>query len=599
MGHANERYAPIYWLQRWEETTAKGEHEVALGYAHLALILCQEVYFALHPACGKTSFIYSAIRNTTASFRLDGNNLVENEYILYFESLKCLAIRNIWGSLMALGFYGEALNVTEFMLNPKNWLIELPKDERIRMATTYEERMKHDAEILKREHGGKTYLRHDTWLWKTPYDVDISTKEGASRLEDYITRGRSPRYNAPKVGRALTIANALEFTRDPNGKPWLRAGINIAANEEIWTETAALGVVNANTEACECCLFKEELHVIPEGKEPVPCCDNASNKLWSPCYARARSFYHMCGSYNEDKENDLHDALLEYQVSDFGHAVLLIRRVLQMCRHAASVPEGTPIHPLQVDIIPFLPSDCERLIPWSYRHGVMQILDMLLSEGVDVFLDDDWDIRTILILWRKLGPIDWNIVTADPVRLNIGEVEVETDSFSCVYPMYPFLSHSCSPNARVHLDILKPSIFKLEAIRPIRAGEYITVSRIGVAANGSTPLGERREAFVGMGMKYCTCGACVRDAKVAYQTQNPAGTIIRTADADAAQWAEKMAARKVAIERTKVEMEEMLPQKEELTEEQKKNLRALVRTEEEIKWEEYKASLKGKGKARA
>jgi len=599
MPHVNERYAPIYWLQRWEEATGKGEHEVALGYAHLALILCQEVYFALHPACGKSSFINSAIRNTIASFRLDCNNIVENEHILYFESLKCLAIRDIWGSLMALGFYGEALNVMEFMLNPKNFLIELPKDERIRMATTYEERVRHDAETLKREHGGKTYLRHDAWLWETPYDVDTSTKEGASRLGDYIIRGRSPRHNTPKVGRALTTADALEFTRDPNGKPWLRAGIDIAANEEIWTEVAALAVADAITEACECCLFKKEIHEIPGGTEPDPCCDNALNKLWPPCFARAKSFYHICGNYNEDKEYNLHNALSAYRVSDFGHAVLLIRRVLQMCTHAASVPEGTPIHPLQVDIIPFLPSDCERLIPWSYRHGIIQVLDMLMGEGIDVFVDDDWDIRTILILWRKLGPIDWNIVTMDTVNITIGDVELQTENFSCVYPMYPFLSHSCRPNARVHLDIRKPSIFKLEALRPIRAGECITVSRIGVAASGATPLSERRESFSGLGMKYCTCDACIRDAKVAYQAKNPAGTVIKTEDADAAQWAVKLAARRAAIERNKAEMEEKLPQRKELTKEQKEKMLALVRTEEEIKWKEYKSTLKGKGKAKA
>jgi len=604
MPHANERYAPIYWLQRWEEATGKGEHEIALGYAHLALILCQEVYFALHPTCGKSPFINSAIRNTIASFLLDGNNIVENEHILYFESLKCLAVRDIWGSLMALGFYGEALNVTEFMLNPKNWLIELPKDERIRMAQTYEERVRHDAETLKREHEGKTYLRHDAWLWKTPYDVDTSTKEGTSRLEDYIIHGRSPRHNKPKVGGEITIANTLAFTRHPSGKPWLRAGINIAAKEEIWTESAALAVTNAITEACECCLLKEDLHEIPKAPGPAetapdPCCDNALNKLWSPCFARAKSFYHICGSYDEDKENQLHNALRGYQVSDFGHAVLLIRRVLQMCRHAANVPagEGTPIHPLQVDIIPFLPSDCERLIPWSYRHGIIQVLDMLMGEGIDVFLDDDWDIRTILILWRKLGPVDWNIVTMDPLNIQIGELEVQTESFSCVYPMYPFLTHSCKPNARVYLDILKPSMFKLEALRPIRAKEYITVSRIDVAVSGATPLSERKEAFMGMGMKHCTCDACVEDAKVAYKVHNSVGTVTKTEDADAAQWALKLAARVAAIEQNKAEMKEKLPQRTELTEEQKEKMLSVVRTEEEIKWKEYKTALKGKGKA--
>ncbi|RPB20090.1 hypothetical protein L211DRAFT_852591 [Terfezia boudieri ATCC MYA-4762] len=598
MSHANERYAPIYWLQRWEEATGKGEHEVALGYAHLALILCQEVYFALHPTCGKSSVIDSAIRNTVASFLLDGNNIVENEHILYFESLKCLAIRNIWGSLMALGYYGEALNVTEFMLNPKNWLIELPKDERIRMATTYEERVRHDAETLKREYDGKTYLRHHAWLWKSPYDIDTSTKKGISRLEDYIIRGRSPRHNAPKLGRALTMANALEFTRSRNGKPLLRVGIDIAANEVIWTEVAALAVTNASTDACECCLLKEDIHGMPKGTLPAPCCDNALNKIWSPCFIRAKSFYHVCGDYDEDKENHLHNALRGYQVPEFGHAVLLIRRVLQMCRHAANMPEGTPIHPLQVDIIPFLPSDCERLIPWSYRHGIIQALDMLMGEGIDVFLDDDWDIRTILTLWRKLGPIDWNTVAMDPLKVFIGEVEIETESFSCVYPMYPFLSHSCRPNAKVHLDILKPCTFKLEALRPIRAGEYITVSRIGVAASSATSLNERREAFVGMGMKRCPCDACVRDAKVAYKAQHPAGMPIKTGDADAAQWASKLAARRAAIERSKAEMEERLPQQKELNEEQKEKLLALVKTEEEIKWKEYQTALKGKGKAK-
>ncbi|KAF8425699.1 hypothetical protein EV426DRAFT_56154 [Tirmania nivea] len=603
MPHANERYAPVYWLQRWEEATGKGEHEVALGYAHLALILCQEVYFALHPACGKPPLIDSAIRNTVASFLLDGNNIVENEHILYFESLKCLAIRDIWGSLIALGFYGEALNVTEFMLNPKNWLIELPNDERIRMAQTYGDCVRHDAEKLKREHDGKTYLRHDAWLWKTPFDVDTSTKRGTSRLEDYIIHGRSQRYNARKEGRVLTIAKSLEFVRNPNGKPWLRAGIDIAAKEEIWTEVATLAVTNAITEACECCLLKEDLHEEPGPPEPggnalAPCCDNAFHKLWPSCFARARSFYHVCGDYDEDKENHLHNALCGHQVSDFGHAILLIRRVLQMCRHAANEPEGLSIHPLQVDIIPFLPSDCERLTPWSYRHGIIQVLDMLMGEGVNVFLDDDWDIRTILILWRKLGPVDWNLVTMDSLNITIGDVKIQTESFSCIYPMHPFLSHSCSPNARVHLDILKPSIFKLEALRPIRAGEYITVSRIDVASNGATPLSERKEAFVGMGMKHCTCDACVRDAKVAYQAKIPAGTIIKTGDADAAQWAPKLAARKAAIERHKMEMKEKFPQRKKLTKEQKEKLLALVRTEEEIKWKEFKTASKKRGKAK-
>lgn len=599
MSHTNERYAPIYWLQRWEEATGKGEHEVALGYAHLALILCQEVYFALHPSCGKPPFINSAIRNTVASFLLDGNNIVENEHVLYFESLKCLAIRDIWGSLMALGFYGEALNVMEFMLNPKNWLIELPKDERIRMAQTYEERVRHDAETLKREHDGKTYLRHDAWLWKTPYDVDTLTKEGTYMLENYIIHGRSRCHRQPKGDRELTIANSLGFTKDSNGKPWLRTGINIAAREDIWTETAALAVTNAITEACECCLLKGDLHEIPGPEETAPCCDKALNKLWPPCFAQARKFYHLCGAYDEDKENNLHNEICEYPASEFGHAVLLIRRVLQMCRHAAMVPEneGTPIHPLQVDIIPFLPSDCERLIPWSYRHGIIQVLDMLMGEGINVFLDDDWDIRTILILWRKLGPVDWNIVTMDPLNIVIGEVEIQTESFSCVYPMYPFLSHSCRPNAKVHLNILKPSVFKLEALRPIHAGEFITVSRIDVAVSGTTPLSERKEAFVGMGMKHCTCHACVEDAKVAYEAQNPAGAVIKTGDADAAQWAPKLAARMAAIERSKAEMKEKFPQRGELTEEQREKLLAFVRTDEEIKWREYQTALKGKGKA--
>lgn len=84
------------------------------------------------------------------------------------------------------------------------------------------------------------------------------------------------------------------------------------------------------------------------------------------------------------------------------------------------MPEGTPIHPLQVDIIPFLPSVCERLIPWSYRRGIIQALDMLMGEGIDVFLDDDWGYLNYPRFMAQLGPIDWNIVTMDPLKAVIG-----------------------------------------------------------------------------------------------------------------------------------------------------------------------------------
>lgn len=529
------RYAPMYWLQRWDEANQNREHEVALGYAHLALVLCEQFFSALHPKGGVSEYIETGLAMVMASLTCDAKNLAENESVLYFEGLKLIACRNIKTSLLSIGYFEEAKIMMEFILTPENWLVGLSSAERARLAATLEGSVKYEADQAKRRRGGKTYLRHDAWLWKNPYDVNLSKKEGIDRLNTFIFHSRTD-INPKQPWDMGRIMESLRFVRDPQGKPGLYThGVTgkygkgpIKKDTTIFAEGTVLAVtsdMDSPTEACEDCLCPAEIHLedVPQttGKKPgdndnyVPCCSYARDRIWTPCIPFARKHYHKCVDWDEypemrTKDDELYQTVWQYSESDFGHALLLLRRVINVCQKITN--RGMRIHPLQYDVIPYLPSDCERVIPWSYRAGIVEVIDLLLKEGIDPFVDDDWNIRTILILWRKLGPIDWHLITQESAKTADGEPMA---NFSCLFPIYPFLRHSCKPNARLIIKPYLPSKMVLVALRDIKPGEQITISRIDMDYEQDKPriLKERRDAFVAMGMKPCECQECMLDTR--------------------------------------------------------------------------------------
>jgi hypothetical protein len=83
-----------------------------------------------------------------------------------------------------------------------------------------------------------------------------------------------------------------------------------------------------------------------------------------------------------------------------------------------------------------------------------------------------------------------------------------TQGHVCLFPHFSLLNHDCSPNA-VHLTLQSGALVVVRAVRPINAGQPLSISYLGRPQ--LRPLGERRMALQeGYGFK-CACARCERE----------------------------------------------------------------------------------------
>ena len=599
--YASERYAPKYWLVLCEEARTGGEYEVAIGYAHLALLLCQHICNTFHSKASERlpqTHLDNSVWIQMSTYDHDPKNLAENEAVLYFEGLKLIACRNIVADLLVLGLYAEAQAMTEFIITPTNWLVDVAEEERFKLAAALEDFVTPGMAKSQREQGN-TYLRHNTKLWKNPFDIDTSTKEGVDRLTNFIFHSRT-KINPDQPLPSDQIRKSIGFMRHPrNGhKPCLMSLKKFQKKDAIWIDGTFLGVTSDQPDACECCLVVEAEHPADPEKSPKKCCEYISERVWPSCWQQAKEWYHTHSVDTKEfwEQNDAFDEVIaESKVEDFGHALPLIQRLINLVR-VASVKER--IHPLQYDIIPFLPSDCRRLVPWSYKRGIVDVVDLLIMEGIDPFVEDFWSIRSILILWRKFGPIDFHLIAQDGTTSSDGEMLLA--NFSCVFPIYPFLMHSCEPNARVYITPDAPTRLRLVAVKQIEPGEPITISRIQYdhQANKAMPLNKRRKAFEALGVYPCQCELCTRELMENIQLKRkapgaPTGDA-KFKDADSQTYTKMLESRSKAIQVALDAMKQKYSTTEITAEEKEKDASGQLTTEEEHSTTEITAEAKEK-----
>ena len=575
--YASERYSPRYWLALCEEARTGGEYEVAIGYAHLALLLCQQVCNTFHSKASETlpqTYLDNSVWIQMSAYDHDPKNLAENETLLYFEGLKLIACQNIVADLLVLGFYAEAQAMTEFIITPTNWLVDVVEEERFRLATALEDFVSLAMAASQKEQG-KTYLRHNGKLWKNPFDIDTSTKEGINRLADFIVQSRA------RINPKQKIQKSIGFTRSGH-MPCLVSLKRCKAKDVIWTDGTFLGVTSEQKGACEYCLVVNETHPAHPKKAPKGCCQYMVERVLPSCWQQATKWYHTHGNTAEfwKQNEEFYKAIAESKVDDFGHALPLIQRLIKLVKVAS---EEERIHPLQYDIIPFLPSDCRRFVPWSYKRGIVDVINLLIMEGIDPFVEDFWSIRTILILWRKFGPIDFHLIAQDNTPNSDGELLA---NFSCIFPTYPFLMHSCDPNTRVSITPDAPTRLRLIAVKPIARGEPITISRIQYdhQAKKAMPLKERRQAFEALGVHPCQCELCTRELKEIIQRKRKApGAPVGSAkfkDADSETYAKMLESRSTAIQAALDAMKQKYPSRA-MTAEEKQRADRRMREEAE------------------
>ena len=583
--YASERYAPRYWLSLCEEARTGGEYEVAIGYAHLALLLCQHIGNTFHPKTSERlpqTYLDNSVWIQMSTYDHDPKNFAENETVLYFEGLKLIACQNIVADLLVLGFYAEAQAMTEYIITPTNWLVDVAEEERFRLAAALEE-FGGSAMTKSPREQGKTYLRHNTKLWKNPFDIDTSTKEGVNRLANLIFHSRTA-INPKQPLPSDQIRTSIGFIRHPRNdhKPCFVSQKKFQKKDVIWIDGTLLGVTSDQGGSCECCLVIHELHPDGPKKGSKPCCGYMHDRVSPSCWKKAKEWYHThAGDTAESKKQDrtFYRVIGESKVEDFGHALPLIQRLIKLVKIAS---ENERMHPLQYDIIPFLPSDCPRLVPWSYKRGIVDVINLLIMEGIDPFVEDFWNIRTILVLWRKFGPIDFHLIAQDETTTNDGEV---VSNFSCIFPIYPFLMHSCEPNTRVSITPDAPTRLRLIAMKQIGPGEPITISRIQYdhMAKKAMSLTQRRQAFEALGVCPCQCELCTRELMETIQRKRKApGTLVGDAkfkDADSQTHAKMLESRSKAIQAALEAMKQKYPPRAMTAEEKQ---RADRRTREEV-----------------
>ena len=583
--YASERYAPRYWLSLCEEARTGGEYEVAIGYAHLALLLCQHIGNTFHPKTSERlpqTYLDNSVWIQMSTYDHDPKNFAENETVLYFEGLKLIACQNIVADLLVLGFYAEAQAMTEYIITPTNWLVDVAEEERFRLAAALEE-FGGSAMTKSPREQGKTYLRHNTKLWKNPFDIDTSTKEGVNRLANLIFHSRTA-INPKQPLPSDQIRTSIGFIRHPRNdhKPCFVSQKKFQKKDVIWIDGTLLSVTSDQGGSCECCLVIHELHPDGPKKGSKPCCGYMHDRVSPSCWKKAKEWYHThAGDTAESKKQDrtFYRVIGESKVEDFGHALPLIQRLIKLVKIAS---ENERMHPLQYDIIPFLPSDCPRLVPWSYKRGIVDVINLLIMEGIDPFVEDFWNIRTILVLWRKFGPIDFHLIAQDETTTNDGEV---VSNFSCIFPIYPFLMHSCEPNTRVSITPDAPTRLRLIAMKQIGPGEPITISRIQYdhMAKKAMSLTQRRQAFEALGVCPCQCELCTRELMETIQRKRKApGTLVGDAkfkDADSQTHAKMLESRSKAIQAALEAMKQKYPPRAMTAEEKQ---RADRRTREEV-----------------
>ena len=583
--YASERYAPRYWLSLCEEARTGGEYEVAIGYAHLALLLCQHIGNTFHPKTSERlpqTYLDNSVWIQMSTYDHDPKNFAENETVLYFEGLKLIACQNIVADLLVLGFYAEAQAMTEYIITPTNWLVDVAEEERFRLAAALEE-FGGSAMTKSPREQGKTYLRHNTKLWKNPFDIDTSTKEGVNRLANLIFHSRTA-INPKQPLPSDQIRTSIGFIRHPRNdhKPCFVSQKKFQKKDVIWIDGTLLSVTSDQGGSCECCLVIHELHPDGPKKGSKPCCGYMHDRVSPSCWKKAKEWYHThAGDTAESKKQDrtFYRVIGESKVEDFGHALPLIQRLIKLVKIAS---ENERMHPLQYDIIPFLPSDCPRLVPWSYKRGIVDVINLLIMEGIDPFVEDFWNIRTILVLWRKFGPIDFHLIAQDETTTNDGEV---VSNFSCIFPIYPFLMHSCEPNTRVSITPDAPTRLRLIAMKQIGPGEPITISRIQYdhMAKKAMSLTQRRQAFEALGVCPCQCELCTRELMETIQRKRKApGTLVGDAkfkDADSQTHAKMLESRSKAIQAALEAMKQKYPPRAMTAEEKQRVDR---RTREEV-----------------
>ncbi|KAI5806831.1 hypothetical protein DFH27DRAFT_651630 [Peziza echinospora] len=518
MASHDEGYAPMFWLAKWKEADSDKEHETAAGYAHLAFILCQQVCSTwggdavlLNDNC-----IDDAIKICRASQKYDGKNLAENEHQLYFEGLKLIACRNLLCSLMEVGCYQDCQALVEFITNQENWKIELPDHELSRLNDLNRFYIERQAEHVDQYYASKTYIRSgNEKTWRSPYDIDTSNRENMKRFNNFLEYRNVE--IIPFSEDVRQDPQPIQFVRDKHGKPNLIATGFIAEGTVILQEQTRLAVShnNGNAEAntCDWChrplRLTEDESKITEADEL--CCEWSRTHYCSLyCYNSAREKYHVC-VVDEEEEENFQRKFDGRSVKDFGYATLLIRRLIRLCKK--STEDGIPMYPLQYDVIPYLPTTSQRLIPWGYKTGIVEPIEMLLNEGINPFTDPEWDFRNITVLWRKLGPIDFHVMGIEFEESSTYD-NAPLAGFTALFPTASLLTHSCDPNAEIEINPECPYFMSLTAVKNIEAFETITVSRI-YWNRERDPLDVRRRAFAAIGFdRPCECEWCMLDLQI-------------------------------------------------------------------------------------
>ncbi|KAF8470184.1 hypothetical protein BDZ91DRAFT_40239 [Kalaharituber pfeilii] len=523
------RLSPQFWITRWQVAHQNGEYELATAYAHLALLLCQIVANSLSinsaTNLSEPGYIWqNAVPIISAAYEHDSANMRENEHTLYFEGLKFTACRGILASLCHLGCYGECQTMIEYINTPENWLVTFSEVEKSRLRQLSHYYMQQQERALRRAYGGQTWIRNSpSSLWKNPYDVDLSTTMGRNRAfaflfdpaaaRERINQGLDPMsegYNA--------IMGGLILTRTPQGKPILMCASEIKAQQVIWGERAIISSANARDDKhnfCEACCAYQSQHV---GEAPN-CCDYAARFfLSSTCAQWASEHWHRCSDVVGAKEQQqCYSSFSDRVATEFGHAYLLLQRVMRIYKH--SVANGINIHPLQIDSIPYLSSTDQRAIPWSYRTGIVEVVQCLINEGIDPFFNDHWDMRTILILWRKLGALGLNCSVHDGEEPDDDDTE-GNPSVTAAFPILSMCTRNCNPNARMVIRTRNMSAYIVTSTCiPLYTPIDIQMNQIP-----KMPIAERRMQWQQFGMELCTCQLCVRQTADEYR--QPEGTVL-------------------------------------------------------------------------
>lgn len=564
---ANERYSPMFWLNRWEEYHNKNEFERAIGYAHLALLLAQQVCVTWHddvPNAGlPTKFIKNAHITCMSAFQFDNKNMQDNEMLLYFEGLKLLALRSLLTSLQRIDCFEDAQSIVQFMLTPENFAIKLSEDERARLNRTLFMDIAQHTNIQQANLHFQTYpvtslRREPVSLWANPYDIDVNSADGVQHLRYFLSVARkdinrqkwreiSDADKAKLKDGKLTADQKREiiqkypvqilerdenliFIRDKNNGPFMVSKIKINKNEPICIEKSLLSVtvpaVNKEANLCHNCWRKPEVYKkdprnneISEADKKLlkgdSCCAlGAETMCGKRCMVAALKTFHHCvkSKVEVDRQKAYFNSTVLAQ-RDFGHANLLIKRM-------ADIYQKDPTtHPLQYDFIPYISSTIKRRIPWNYKVGIVWPIETLLRCGIDPFINDDWDIQTILILWRKLGPVDFHCFGQDFFERKADEksTAMVLPAFSAIFPTPEFLRQDCDPNARIILHENQLNRMVLVALRDIKPLEPITVSRIEMNKDERYGYPRRQKEFDLLEMEKCGCNTCILDRRTLNQ----------------------------------------------------------------------------------